>query len=59
MTVKWKIYANKQLGEKTGWNHIIRAIRTMIETLSYIASKNDKFEKHEKQWGDIAEILKG
>jgi hypothetical protein len=57
ITVKWKIYANKQLGEKTGWNHIMRAIRTMIETLSYIASKNDKKEKHDTLWGEIAEYL--
>jgi hypothetical protein len=57
MVVKWKIYANKQMGEKTGWIHIKMAIKRLVETLSFIATKNDKAEKHNKLWGQIIEYL--
>jgi hypothetical protein len=57
LLVKWKIYAKKQMGESTGWNHILRSILSMIETLSFIASKNDKSIKHDKCWDEITNYL--
>ena len=57
LIVKWKIYAKKQMGENIGWNHIKFAIKNMIETLSFIASKNDRAEKHERTWGEVANSL--
>jgi hypothetical protein len=57
MAVKWKIHVNKQMGEGTGWHHIHIAIKNMIQTLSFIAHKNQKIEKHNKLWSKISEYL--
>jgi hypothetical protein len=51
LAAKWKIYANKQLGQKSDINHIKRAIKQMIETLEFIASRNQRIDKHEEVWG--------
>jgi hypothetical protein len=58
LAAKWMIYANKQLGQKTKMLHIINGIKQIIETLKYIAGRNQRLMKHEEAWGTIIESLK-
>jgi hypothetical protein len=57
LVTKWKIYANKQLGQKTNFVQIRREIEQMISTLEYIASRNHKLARHEETWKRIADYL--
>ena len=57
LAIKWKIHASKQMNENFCFRHSISAIRQMLDTLSYIADKNEKSANHNKMWGKITEYL--
>jgi hypothetical protein len=57
LAVKWKIHANKQLGENIRFFQVLKAIKQMLETLSFIAVKNENSSKHNQIWHGIAEHL--
>jgi hypothetical protein len=57
MSVKWKIYANKQLGLDTCLYQVLCTIRSMINIQKIIATNNDKGPKHEEFWGRIEDHL--
>ena len=57
LAAKWKIHANKQLGQKTGMYQVLIAIKQTIETLSLIANRNQNGNKHEQFWGEILDHL--
>jgi hypothetical protein len=57
LAVKWKIHATKQLGQSICFYQVLHAIRHMIDTLNFIASKNQKVGKHEALWGEILDFM--
>jgi hypothetical protein len=57
LATKWNIHKNKQMGQKTHIIQIKREIKQMINTLEYIASRNQKLEKHDDIWRNIVEHL--
>jgi hypothetical protein len=57
MAVKWKIYANKQLGLDTCLYQVLCTIRSMINIRRIIATSNEKGPKHEEIWGKIEDHL--
>jgi hypothetical protein len=57
MAVKWKIHASKQMNQSFSFPQAMAAIKQMLETLKYIADKNEKSASHLKLWGTIAEHL--
>jgi hypothetical protein len=54
---KWKIHANKQLGENTGFYQILYSIKYMITLDEIIATRNETLHKHEEKWNLIKEHL--
>ena len=57
LAVKWKIYANKQMGEDLGFYQILCSIRNMISIQNLIAIRRDKGDKHDSIWGEIESYL--
>jgi hypothetical protein len=57
LAVKWKIHATKQSGQSICFYQVLHAIRQMIDTLNFIASKNQKVAKHEALWGEILDFI--
>ena len=57
LAVKWKIYANKQLGEKTCFYQILCSIRNMISIQKLIATRKERGDKHDEIWGEIESYL--
>jgi hypothetical protein len=57
LVVKWKIYANKQMGENTCFYQILCSIRNMISIQKLIATRKEKGDKHEEIWGEIEGYL--
>jgi hypothetical protein len=57
MTIKWKIHANKQLGQETLLYQILNNIRQMIRIEEIIAAKNDKYKKHQDLWIEVEDFL--
>jgi hypothetical protein len=57
LAVKWKVHATKQLGQNICFYQVLHAIRHMIDTSQFIASKNQKLEKHESIWGEILDFM--
>ena len=57
LATKWNIHKNKQLGQKTHIIQVKREIKQMINTLEYIASRNQKLEKHDDKWRTIIDNL--
>ena len=56
-TVKWVIYANKQLGEALSFYKVLGGIRHMIQIQKIIAIKNGRGERYDEVWGDIENLL--
>ena len=54
LAVKWKIHAKKQQGENICFFQVLTAIKHMLETLSFIAVRNEKSDKHNQVWNGIA-----
>jgi hypothetical protein len=54
---KWKIHANKQLGENICFYQILYSIKYMISLDEIIATRNGKLQKHEEKWTLIKEHL--
>jgi hypothetical protein len=54
---KFKIHANKQLGENTCLYHILHNIKYRLNIYEIIANRNQKMQKHEEIWGLIEEAL--
>jgi exonuclease III len=54
---KWKIHANKQLGETTCFYQILYSIKYMISLDEVIATRTEKLQKHEEKWKLIKEHL--
>jgi exonuclease III len=57
LATKWKIYTNKQLGQELDIFQVKRKIKQTIDTLEYIANRNQKLGKHDKIWEKIIERL--
>jgi hypothetical protein len=57
MAIKWKIHASKQMNQSFSFPQVIAAVKQMLETLKYIADKNEKSDSYIKVWGTIAEYL--
>jgi hypothetical protein len=57
MTTKWKIHANKQLGEATCLYQILYNIKSMLQIQKLIANKNTKMTKYNDKWSKIEEYL--
>jgi hypothetical protein len=57
LVVKWKIYANKQLGEDTCFYQILCSIRNMIYIQKLIARRKNKDGDHSIIWGEISDYL--
>jgi hypothetical protein len=57
LAVKWKIYANKQMGEDTSFYQILCGIRNMIEIQSLIFTRKSRSTRHEEIWGEIQDYL--
>ena len=57
MAIKWKIHVNKQLGKVCWLYQILQDIRYMIKVQSWIASKNNRIEKHNDMWKEIEDYL--
>ena len=57
LAVKWRIYANKQLGDKTCFYHILCSIRYMIHIQKLIAMRRNKDNQFNINWGEIADYL--
>jgi hypothetical protein len=55
--VKWKIHASKQMNQNFCFFQAVSAIKQMLETLKYIAEKNERSPTHFKMWGKIVEHL--
>jgi hypothetical protein len=54
---KWKIHANKQLGENTCFYQILYSIKYMITLDEIIATRNEKLHKHVEKWNLIKDSL--
>jgi hypothetical protein len=57
LAVKWRIHANKQLGENTCFYHILCSIRYMINIQKLIAMRKNKDNQFNIDWGEIADYL--
>jgi hypothetical protein len=57
LAVKWRIYANNQMGENIGFHHILCSIRNMISIHKLIATRKGKGDKHDGIWGEIESYL--
>jgi hypothetical protein len=57
LATKWRIYANKQMGEDIGFYQVLCSIRNMINTQKLIASRRDNIDRHEEFWGGIEDYL--
>jgi hypothetical protein len=57
MATKWKIHANKQMGENTCLYQILHSINQMINLYELIANRNHKIQKHEEKWRQIKDYL--
>jgi hypothetical protein len=57
LAVKWRIHANKQLGEDTCFYHILCSIRNMINIQKLIAMRKNKDNQFNIDWGEIADYL--
>jgi hypothetical protein len=57
MVTKFKIHANKKLGEETCLYQILHSIRYMLKIHEVIANRNLKMQKHEEKWGLIEDAL--
>jgi hypothetical protein len=57
LAVKWRIHANKQMGENTCFYQVLCSIRNMINIQRLIAIRNDKDGKHSDAWGEIEDYL--
>jgi hypothetical protein len=57
LAVKWKIHAKKQQGENICFFQALTAVKKMLETLSFIAVRNEKSDKYNKTWNRIEVLL--
>jgi hypothetical protein len=57
LATKWRIYANKQMGEEIGFYQVLCSIRSMIYIQKLIASRKDRDDKYEQNWGQIEDYL--
>jgi hypothetical protein len=57
LATKWRIYANKQMGEDIGFYQVLCSIRSMIHIQKLIASRRDRVAKHDLTWGQIEDYL--
>jgi hypothetical protein len=57
LAVKWTIYVNNQLGEKTCFYQILCSIQNMIEIQRLIAARKQKITNHNLIWGEIENYL--
>jgi hypothetical protein len=57
LAVKWRIYANNQLGENTCFYQILCSIRNMIYIQKLIARRKNKDAEHSIIWGEISDYL--
>ena len=57
LAVKWRIYANKQMGENTCFYQILCSIRNTINVLKLISARNNRHSRHEETWGEIENHL--
>jgi hypothetical protein len=57
LATKWRIYANKQMGEDIGFYQVLCSIRSMINIQKLIASRRDISGKHDIIWGQIEDYL--
>jgi exonuclease III len=56
-TVKWTIYANKQLDQSISFNKVLGGIRHMMQIQKIIAIKNGRGETYDEEWGEIGNLL--
>jgi hypothetical protein len=57
LATKWKIHANKQLGDNTNFHHIKMHIKNMLNSLKIIACRREQLQKYEKTWRQIDDHL--
>jgi hypothetical protein len=57
MATKWRIYANKLMGQGTCLYQILCAIRNMLNVTKLIAAKNERIQNYTKVWGEIESYL--
>jgi hypothetical protein len=57
MTTKWKIHANKQLGETTCFYQILFNIKNMLHVQKLIANRNLAIQKYDIKWGSIEDYI--
>jgi hypothetical protein len=57
MIVKWKIHANKQLGQESWLHQILNNIKQMIKIEEIIAAKHNKQKKHDDLWTEVEDYL--
>jgi hypothetical protein len=57
LAAKWKVHANKQMGQPTSFYQILLQIRQNIDTLSLIATKNQRMHMHNQLWDKISDFL--
>ena len=57
MATKWRIYANKIMGQSTCLYQILCAIRNMLNINKLIANKNERVQNYTKMWGEIESYL--
>ena len=56
-STKWRIHANKQLGETTCFYQILLNIKNMLQIQKLIANKNQKLHNYEDKWGSIEDFI--
>ena len=56
-STKWRIHANKQLGETTCFYQILFNIKNMLQIQKLIANKNHTLQKYEDKWGSIEDFI--
>jgi hypothetical protein len=57
LATKWRIYADKLIGQSTCLYQILCAIRSMLSISRLIASKKGKIQNYTEMWGDIEGYL--
>jgi hypothetical protein len=57
LATKWRIYANKQLGEDIGFYQVLCSIRNMINIQKLIASRKDNSGRYDRIRGQIEDYL--
>jgi hypothetical protein len=58
MAVKWRLHADKQMGQSTSFYQVLFQVKRTIDTLTLIAAKNQTTAKNDKLWENISRSLR-